>query len=116
MIYVGPGLQIQVVRTYSTGLNQVTIHESQSGDFVYGDGKFVTDKAHFMKMPSPHRERAYAWFEKNFGEKTKKAVSEKTVAQEIVSKADDDDPNSDIHPQERLSELDEAIAGFEAQG
>lgn len=76
------GKLLRVIRSFIPGPGKIPIMETDSG-FCYLNGDMVSDRGHLGSLPRIHRDRAIAWFDKIYGEKTRRAESVGNVLEEI---------------------------------
>lgn len=84
------GKKLSVIRSFTAGPGKVTVLEVENG-FCYLDGNMVFDRAHLQHLPKEHKPRAFEWFEKTYGDKTKRAESVGNVLEEIVPEQEPQD-------------------------
>lgn len=82
-LFVRPGFQLMVEKSFSSATTGIMVHFTTNREFVYADGKPVTNRAHFSHIPEPYKTMANEWFDQMFGKGKKVAdVQVKSVAVE----------------------------------
>jgi len=66
---VGLDNEMEVVRGFSKGVNEVTVFQKADGSFVYLNGTPVKELNDLMFLPDPHKSKALDWFYKTYPEK-----------------------------------------------
>jgi hypothetical protein len=60
------GKEVWTIHNFTTEIGNVL--ETTGGDFIYPNGEPVSDRSLLEVLPDQHKQRALAWWNKNFGD------------------------------------------------
>jgi hypothetical protein len=60
------GKEVYTLHYFTMG--EKNCFETVSGDFIFPNGELVKDRTVLESLPEQHKQRALAWWEKNFGD------------------------------------------------